>query len=177
MDLVHAPPRRPPLGFGHYLRDFVYGSLDGVITTLAVITGSTGAQLPVRIGIILGLANLVADGLSMGASNYLGLKSELEQTGESVLDEEPWRHGLATLAAFVLVGSVPLGGYALAHLWNVPPVFPAIVLAAAALAAAGVARAPFVRRSAWLSGFEMIAVGVLAGGAAYLVGLVAAAFV
>ena len=103
--------RRPPDGFGHYLRDLVYGALDGAITTMAVVAGTAGAALSPRIGIILGLANLIADGLSMGASNYLGLKSELEQSGRSIAEEAPWRHGLATAAAFVVVGALPLLGY------------------------------------------------------------------
>ena len=110
---------RPPTGFGHYLRDVVYGALDGVITTLAVIAGAAGAHLEPRVGIILGLANLVADGLSMGASNYLGLKSELEQANHSVAAEAPWRHGLATAAAFATVGAVPLAGYVVAPLVGV----------------------------------------------------------
>ncbi len=87
--------RRPTDGFGHYLRDLVYGALDGAITTMAVVAGTAGAALPPRIGVILGLANLIADGLSMGASNYLGLKSELEQAGRSIERKRPgamaWR--------------------------------------------------------------------------------------
>ena len=63
---------RPSSGFGHYLRDMVYGALDGVITTMAILAGSQGASLSARIGLILGLANLIGDGISMGASNYLG---------------------------------------------------------------------------------------------------------
>src|SRR5687767_3609314 len=99
---------KPQGGFGHYLRDFIYGALDGVVTTLAVVSGTAGANLEPRIGLILGVANLVADGLSMGASNYLGLRSELEQTGRSISEEMPWRHGVATFSAFLLVGAVPL---------------------------------------------------------------------
>jgi hypothetical protein len=47
----------------------------------------------------------------MGASNYLALESELEQTGKSVAEEMPWRHGLATFAAFGSVGAAPLLAY------------------------------------------------------------------
>jgi VIT1/CCC1 family predicted Fe2+/Mn2+ transporter len=166
---------RPPLGFGHYLRDFVYGALDGVITTLAVIAGSAGAKLPARVGIILGLANLVADGLSMGASNYLGLKSEIEQAGGSIDDEAPWRHGLATASAFVIIGSLPLAGYVLGASWDVVPIVPAVCLAGVALLGAGAVRAPFVHRTVWISGLEMLAIGAAAGAAAYGVGAVAAA--
>jgi hypothetical protein len=84
---------RPDSGFGHYLRDMVYGALDGVITTMAVLAGAEGASLSMRVGLILGMANLLGDGISMGASNYLGMRSEIEQTGGSVAAEAPWRHG------------------------------------------------------------------------------------
>ena len=59
-----------------YIKDIVYGANDGIITTFAVVTGSIGAGLGTRVIIILGLANLLADGISMGVSNYLGEKSE-----------------------------------------------------------------------------------------------------
>jgi VIT1/CCC1 family predicted Fe2+/Mn2+ transporter len=58
------------------LRDFVYGSIDGAVTTLAVVSGVAGAQLATGVVIVLGLANLIADGFSMAASNYLGTRAE-----------------------------------------------------------------------------------------------------
>jgi VIT1/CCC1 family predicted Fe2+/Mn2+ transporter len=164
---------RPASGFAHYLRDLVYGALDGVITTLAVIAGAAGAHLEPRIGIILGLANLVADGLSMGASNYLGLKSELEQAHHSVAAEAPWRHGLATAAAFATVGSVPLAAYVVAPPLGLPVLPVAGVLSAAALVMAGAVRAPFVRKRAWVSAGEMLLIGGAATLAAYGVGAAA----
>lgn len=60
---------------GGYLRDFVYGANDGIITTFAVVAGVAGADLSARIVVILGFANLLADGFSMAMSNYLGEKS------------------------------------------------------------------------------------------------------
>jgi VIT1/CCC1 family predicted Fe2+/Mn2+ transporter len=164
---------RPVAGFGHYLRDMVYGALDGVITTMAVLAGTEGASLSMRVGLILGMANLLGDGISMGASNYLGLRSELEQSGGSVAAEAPWRHGLATVAAFVIVGSAPLLAFAVSPLggWRVFPV--AAVLAGAALIAAGAVRATFVGKTVVRSAIEMLSVGVAAGGAAYLVGRLA----
>lgn len=165
-----APPQRPASGPGHYLRDLVYGALDGSITTMAVVAGTAGASLPPRVGVILGLANLVGDGISMGASNYLGLKSELEQTARSVEQEAPWRHGLATLAAFAVVGALPLCGYLVAPLLGVTVLGPAMAFTALALLGTGAARAPFVRKPAWKSALEMLAVGAAAAGAAYGVG-------
>jgi VIT1/CCC1 family predicted Fe2+/Mn2+ transporter len=59
-----------------YLRDWVYGGIDGSVTTFAVVTGVGGAELSVRIILILGVANLLADGFSMAASNFLGTRTE-----------------------------------------------------------------------------------------------------
>jgi vacuolar iron transporter family protein len=62
---------------GHsYLKDFVYGAVDGTVTTFAVVSGVAGAQLAPSIVIILGMANLLADGFSMAVSNYLGCQTE-----------------------------------------------------------------------------------------------------
>jgi len=151
----------------------IYGALDGVITTLAVVSGTTGAQLGARVGVILGMANLVADGLSMGASNYLGLKSELEQSGRSVAGEQPWRHGLATIAAFVVVGAMPLLGYALAALAGASRLVVALVTAVLALAVVGGLRARYVGKPAWRSATEMVAIGATASLLAYGIGALA----
>lgn len=62
-----------------YLRDFVYGAIDGCVTTFAIVSGAVGADFSSRVVIILGVANVVADGFSMAVSNYLGTKAEVEQ--------------------------------------------------------------------------------------------------
>ena len=59
-----------------YLKDMVYGGIDGTITTFAVVSGVVGAELAAGIVVILGLANLFADGFSMAVSNFLGTKAE-----------------------------------------------------------------------------------------------------
>mgnify|MGYP001563438451 CR=1 FL=1 len=61
-----------------YLGQFVYGGIDGSVTTFAVVAGATGAQLSSVIVIILGFANLIADGFSMAVGAYLSSKSEIE---------------------------------------------------------------------------------------------------
>ncbi len=61
-----------------YLGDTVLGAIDGCVTTFAVVAGTVGAGLPAEVAIILGLANLLADGFSMAASNYQRAKSEHE---------------------------------------------------------------------------------------------------
>ncbi len=60
------------------LPEFVYGGIDGAITTFAVVAGAAGAHLESSIVIILGFANLIADGFSMSVGSYLSRKSELQ---------------------------------------------------------------------------------------------------
>jgi VIT1/CCC1 family predicted Fe2+/Mn2+ transporter len=62
----------------NYIRDFIYGGIDGAVTTFAVVSGVSGAELSPTIVLILGFANLAADGFSMAASNYLATRAELD---------------------------------------------------------------------------------------------------
>lgn len=62
-----------------YLRDWVYGGLDGAVTTFAVVAGVVGAGLSTQVILIIGAANIVADGFSMAAGNYLGTRTEQEE--------------------------------------------------------------------------------------------------
>jgi VIT1/CCC1 family predicted Fe2+/Mn2+ transporter len=60
----------------NYLRDWIYGGIDGSVTTFAVVSGVVGAHLSPAVIVIMGFANLFADGFSMAASNFLGTKAE-----------------------------------------------------------------------------------------------------
>jgi VIT1/CCC1 family predicted Fe2+/Mn2+ transporter len=62
-----------------YLRDWVYGGIDGTVTTFAIMAGVVGAELSSGVVIILGIANLLADGFSMAAANYTGTKAEHDE--------------------------------------------------------------------------------------------------
>ena len=70
-----------------YLKDMVYGGIDGAVTTFAIVTGVAGAGLSTGVVIVLGLANVLADGFSMAVSNYLGTRSE-NQYRESMRQTE-----------------------------------------------------------------------------------------
>lgn len=61
------------------VKDFVYGAIDGAVTTFAIVAGVVGANLETSTILILGFANILADGFSMAASNYLGTKAENEE--------------------------------------------------------------------------------------------------
>ena len=64
--------------FQDYLGEFVYGGIDGSVTTFAVVAGAAGANLESSVVIILGFANLIADGFSMSVGSYLSTKSEIQ---------------------------------------------------------------------------------------------------
>lgn len=104
--------------FEQYLGEFVYGAIDGTVTTFAVVAGAAGANLSSKVIVVLGFANLVADGFSMGASAYLSAKSERDlklrdhrEAGGKEANhdhgETPLQDGLMTFGAFVVVGLVP----------------------------------------------------------------------
>ncbi|HET6716243.1 MAG TPA: VIT1/CCC1 transporter family protein [Nitrososphaeraceae archaeon] len=60
------------------IENFVYGAIDGAVTTFAIVTGVIGASLSPSIIVILGFANLLADGFSMAIGNYLAIKTQNE---------------------------------------------------------------------------------------------------
>lgn len=78
-----------------YLKDFVYGAIDGAVTTFAVVSGVAGAGLSSSVVVILGVANLVGDGFSMASGNFLGTRAEqqlrdrLRRMEERHIDEVP----------------------------------------------------------------------------------------
>ncbi len=210
-----------------YLADAVLGGIDGCVTTFAVVAGAVGAQFPGVVVIVLGVANLVADGFSMAGSNYLSTKSQREQVDEARREERrhiekvpggereevrqifarkgfrgetldrivatitanrelwvdtmvreelglrlegppPLRAALATFAAFVLVGLVPLlpflsGGVA-QRFWA------SAAATAVAFLAVGVMKGVALGRSMLRSGLETLGIGGGAATLSYLIG-------
>jgi VIT1/CCC1 family predicted Fe2+/Mn2+ transporter len=215
-----------------YIGDLVYGGLDGIVTTFAIVSGVAGAELGSDVILILGLANLFADGLSMAAGAYLSSKSEGEYyqrereremwevehfpEGERIELEELYRtkgyrpedavtlasihssderlwvdemmvqelgllpddrtpvlSALATLGSFVVAGSVPLSVFVLGLFVAIDPAVlfaVSVVLSAVALFGLGAAKVLITERSWLRSGLEMLLVGAIAAGVAYLIG-------
>ncbi len=85
-DAIGRRLARPPATSN--LRDFIYGAIDGAVTTFAIVAGAAGANLSDSVVVILGLANLFADGLSMAVSNYLGTRAESQQRELARREEE-----------------------------------------------------------------------------------------
>jgi VIT1/CCC1 family predicted Fe2+/Mn2+ transporter len=165
----------------HYIRDIVYAANDGLVTTFAVVAGVRGADLSPVAVLALGFANLAADGLSMAVGNYLGIKTE--RATELGADYNEWqetvhavRHGGVTWTSFIVAGLIPLLPFFLRG--NSRPEFGlSVALTLGGLFAVGASRTLISRQSWWRGGLEMLAVGSLAGGAAFLAGwLVSRAF-
>ncbi|MFQ5776667.1 MAG: VIT1/CCC1 transporter family protein [Terriglobia bacterium] len=165
------------LGFwpswAHHIGDLVFGANDGIITTFAVVSGVAGAALNPRVAIILGLANLLADGFAMGAGNYLGMRSEQDyQISVSGAAREgrlhAVGHGAAIFGAFIAAGSVPLLPFVL-----VPQEYTFLascVGTGITLFVVGSLRTVVTRARWFVSGLEMLLIGSLAAAAAYAVG-------
>ena len=92
-----------------FLPEFVYGGIDGLVTTFAVVAGSVWAGFSLRVLLVLGFANLIADGFAMSVGAYLSDSSRSGGASRS----QSIRVGLATFVSFVLVGLLPLMPYLL----------------------------------------------------------------
>lgn len=212
-----------------YLGDAVLGAIDGCVTTFAIVAGAVGAGFSGGVVVILGFANLIADGFSMAASNYLGTKSERERIenirlaedrqieeipegereeirqifvrkgfvgevlekivatitanrglwvetmvreefGMEITGRQPLQAGMATFAAFVCAGILPLISFLVPHLDPDTRFRVSVLLTAATFALIGVARGKLLERSIWRAGFETLLTGGGAAVLAYAVG-------
>ncbi len=231
-DRIAAPPEDHAGVGSQYIGEIVYGGLDGIITTFAVVSGVAGAQLGASVVLILGLANLLADGFAMATGAYLSARSEgeyydrewereawevehfpeaeraelyeiyraqgypeddalrlvdikakdsqrwirsmmVEELGMLEENRNPLFIGLATLIAFVALGSVPLAAFFVGLFRPIPveAAFPAsVILTGVGLFGLGAAKVVATRLSPVRSGVEMLVVGGLAAAVAYGIG-------
>ena len=164
-----------------WIREFVYGAIDGTVTTFAVVAGSAGASLSAQVVLILGLANLIADGFAMACGNYLSTRAEgharaAHGNGEDGAGREvelrARKEAATTFAAFVSVGAIPIVPFVIAVLFVVE--LPTFTVSAVGTALAflfiGVVKARVTERRLWKACAETLLIGGAAAAAAYLVG-------
>ncbi|GIT86442.1 membrane protein [Roseobacter sp. OBYS 0001] len=204
----------------------IYGGIDGAVTTFAIVAGVAGAGLSHHIIVALGVANIIADGFSMAASNYSGTKAELddrkrivqveerhiEQHPEGELEElrqilqlrglsgtvleeattaisqsktnwiglmltdeyglsrvepEPMKAALATFAAFLVAGSIPL----IPFLLNLDAAFSISIYATLlTFFLIGTGKSRWSLSKWWKSGLETLLIGGVAALLAFSVG-------
>jgi len=154
---------------GAYIGNFVYGANDGIVTTFAVVAGATGALLSPGVIVILGIANLLADGFSMGASNFLAVRTEHDLARKDSGFAQPFEHGLVTFVAFVGAGIIPLIPY-LFSFSGAQQFFVSSLLAGLAFFAVGASRRLVTNGSFMKGGLEILLIGGIAAFVAYGVG-------
>jgi VIT1/CCC1 family predicted Fe2+/Mn2+ transporter len=153
-----------------YFPDLIFGGIDGIVTTFAIIAGVVGASLGSFVIFILGIANLLADGFSMAVSNYLSTKAENQIHKEN--RKSPVRAGWVTFASFIIFGAIPLIPYIIAQLTGLRFgvfVFSSI-LAFLTFALLGFLKSKATGLSMKRTVFETVLLGVIASGIAYFVG-------
>lgn len=162
------------------IKSVVYGGMDGIISTFAVVSGVAGAALDPTVVLILGFSNLFADGISMACGDYLSTraKKDYERSHKLKIDKEREQdNAWETFWAFVLFGFVPLMMYVLsfaiqslqesAFLYS--SVFTGITLMIL-----GVVKGSLSNTSLWKSALETLIIGALAATVAYGIGFGAA---
>ena len=156
----------------------MYGANDGIITTFAVVAGVAGGALSTRAVLIVGAANLLADGLSMAVGNFLSIRADESARLARNLPEheaEPVRHAVATFFAFVVAGAIPLAPYVTPSTFDDSHFSASATLTGVALFSVGALRATVTTERWWRGGSEMLALGVVVAAAAYGAGALAAA--
>ncbi len=151
------------------LRNVVLSANDGIITTFAVVAGVQGAELSHSIVIIVGMANVIADGLSMATGNYMAIKSENEFVGvnQKKQNVSAIKHALLTFIAFVLFGILPL----IPYIFKLNNTFLLSTIAVIfSMVLIGVVRGIYTNKSMVRTILETIFVSGIAASSAYLVG-------
>lgn len=161
------------------VREFVYGGMDGAVTTFAVVTGAAGANLGARVILILGFANVLADGFSMAVGSYLSEKSDQDLSvskGKSKKEDHgsPLYASIATFISFILVGFIPLSVYTLDYAlgWSLgdDALMWSILLTLVAFGVVGYLRGMVTKVSRARTTFESLGLGTAAAAISYIVG-------
>jgi VIT1/CCC1 family predicted Fe2+/Mn2+ transporter len=156
-----------------YLPEFVYGGMDGAITTFAIVSGVVGASLSSAIILILGFANLFADGFSMAISNYFSTKSRNELDKKNRKNEV--RTAIATFFSFLIVGLIPLLSFVIAALTKSSTLMSnsfgySIILTGLALLTVGYFKGEITGRSKLKSSLQTLLIGGIAAALAFSAG-------
>lgn len=162
-----------------YLKSAVLGATDGIITTFAVVAGVVGAGFSSKIIIVLGIASMVADGVSMAVGDYLGERSVAQMNSNLPAkakneDEYLIKSSLITFGAFIVAGTLPLlpyiamafGFFSLGDTQFIS----SIIATMAALFFVGSLRTYAIKGNWILNGLEMLLVGSIAAVTAYVLG-------
>lgn len=160
---------KPRYLISHYLGDIIYGANDGIVTTFTIVSGVQGANLSYKVLIIMGLINLLADGISMGASRFLSIRSKVQALQQSRTITDATQHGLITSTSFMVFGSIPLISFLLPGFEGYSFIVSTVVCLTT-LFLAGSLRYFVNHERWWQTGIEMAVVGGSAAIIAYGLG-------
>jgi VIT1/CCC1 family predicted Fe2+/Mn2+ transporter len=99
---------------GYWVKSCIFGGLDGLTTIIALILSGTaaGPHLVSDVAmLILGIANLLADGFSMGMGDYLSSLAEGDVMKNPCAHGLAWRNGFVMFFSFVFFGAIPLTSF------------------------------------------------------------------
>ncbi len=150
-----------------HLPEFVYGGIDGTITTFAIVAGSIGANLGMNVALLLGFANVFADGFSMASSSYLAERSDGNSFKNAI------SAAFATFASFITLGSLPLlalVSYALGITTANVSLNGSLIIASFVFIFVGYIKASVNNKHKLISIIETLAIGLIAASIAYSVG-------
>ena len=154
-----------------FLHASILASNDGLVTTFAVIAGSLGANLDPKVIVILGVANLFADGFSMASGNYLGAKSEeeYETAQHQTFKKSPAiANGIVTFVAFIIAGVLPVFPY----FFKIQNQFEiAVTIMATSLICIGISEGFFTDKNPIYTGARSLVIGGIAAAVAFAVGV------
>lgn len=155
-----------------YLAEFVYGAIDGTVTTFAIIAAVSGAALSSTIILILAFANVLSDGFSMAASNYLSTKSEAAVNFQAdKKTKSPLKTATVTFVSFILVGSIPVVPFVLFYkTQSIDPFFVSALVTGLVFLLIGYIRGRVTGRSGLVAALETLIIGTIAALVAYLSG-------
>ncbi len=155
------------------IRAGVFGVQDGVVSNFGLIMGVAGAQISPGAVLVAGAAGLVSGAMSMGAGEYVSVRTqrELLEAGASI-DEDanvsPYRAAAANAGLFAVGGSVPLLPFVFTS--GIVAVMSSIVMSMFVLFGAGAALTKLTQRHPWRSGLRMLMIGGGAGALGYGLG-------
>ena len=149
-------------------KSIVYGGMDGIVTTFAVVAGAVGGNLGITPIVILGFSNLLADGFSMAVGDYLSSTTE-----KSVVKGKAVKNAGATFLSFIFFGLIPLLSYLLINVFSIFRVHTfmmACILVSLALTLLGFVKALITKKSKLKEIFRTVLIGLIAALFAYYVG-------
>jgi len=163
-----------------HFEDFIYGAIDGSVTTFAVVSGATGATLSPSIVLILGFVNLLADGFAIAVGDYEATKAHNEyvenQKAHLIEDiRQPLDTAVSTFFGFNVIGLIPLLPFIFFFILGMPlsienSFFYSVVFTAGAFFLTGVIKGKMVKKSLLRSGAHTLAIGGIAASVAYVIG-------